>query len=51
MKKTYINPKMDIFKLNVVHHMLAGSFGVTVGKTPTSANDSDARDFDFDDEE
>ena len=50
MKKTYINPAMEIIKI-ATQQMLAGST-LSVGDTPTDPGSSDAREFDdwFDEE-
>ena len=55
MKKTYINPNMEVVKI-ATHQMLASSpDGTTNGLDPKAAaieaGDLDARGFDFDDDE
>ena len=54
MKKTYINPSMEIVKINATSQLLSGS-GIETGGTPgeeyTSTDVSYSRGFDFDDEE
>ena len=45
MKKTYINPKMEIVEIQV-QQLLAGS--LPTGSTPTSPNDSDAPSYEYD---
>ena len=50
MKKTYINPEMEIIKIASQAQMLAGS-SVPTGTTPTNPASSDARYFgDWDEE-
>ena len=51
MKKTYINPNIEVVELQMTQHLLDGSITVNMGSTPTAASESDARSFDFDDEE
>ena len=54
MKKTYINPTIEVFKIHTTA-MLAASPDGTANGLDTSktvgAGDIDARDFDFDDED
>lgn len=47
MKKTYINPVIEVIKIASQTQMLAGST-VPTGTTPTSPGDSDAPEFDDD---
>ena len=49
MKKTYINPSISVYVLNVNNQLLAGS-QVGVGD-PGSANSAEGRGFDFFDED
>lgn len=49
MKKTYINPEMDIIKIQT-QQIIAVS-GVGIGKGSKDPTGADARGFDFDDEE
>ena len=42
MKKTYINPEMEIVKMKLNQHLLDGSITVNVGTDPTDPNTSDA---------
>ena len=44
MKKTYINPEMEIIKIVSRQQMLAGST-VPTGTDPTSPSESDAHEF------
>ena len=46
MKKTYINPELDVIEFKAQHQILAGS-EVPTGTTPTDPNSSDAPGFDF----
>jgi len=46
MKKTYINPAMEVVKVET-HKMLAESMAISSEKTSTL----DGRDYDFDDED
>ena len=48
MKKTYINPNMEVVTI-ATQQMLAGSPKVSTGTTPTDPNDSDSHFFDGDD--
>ena len=51
MKKTYINPTMEVVKLQMHQQMLAGSLNITDNEaTQTDGVYNDARDFDFEDE-
>ena len=47
MKKTYINPKMKVVELKY-HHFLAAS--LPTGTMSTRPEDSDAPEFEFDDD-
>ena len=47
MKKTYINPVMEVIKIASQTQMLAGST-VPTGTTPTDPGNSDAPEFDDD---
>ena len=52
MKKTYINPTMEVVKLQMHQQMLAGSLDITKNSaTKTGSDYDDARYFDFNDEE
>ena len=55
MKKTYINPTLEVVVLKFNNSLLAGSPGTKTGDTlGDNFNDQDVtygRDFDFDDEE
>lgn len=54
MKKTYINPSIDVYELKATQQLLAGSVeGFNDELDTTGGNGSVAlsRDFDFDDEE
>ncbi len=46
MKKKYINPTIMVVKIQT-----AGMLAISKGEGTVSANDSDARDFDFDEDE
>ena len=46
MKKTYINPEMEIIKIASQQQMLAGST-VPTGTTPTDPASSDAREDEY----
>ncbi len=48
MKKTYINPEMEIVILNAKYQLMAGSIQSISDETPSEWG---SRDFDFDDEE
>ncbi len=48
MKKTYINPTLEVVKINTGAQLLAGST-IPTGTTPTDPSGSDARWFDDDD--
>ena len=48
MKKTYINPTLEVVKINTGAQLLAGST-IPTGTTPTNPSGSDARWFDDDD--
>ena len=48
MKKTYINPAMEIVKIASQSQMLAGS-KLGLGTTPTDPGSSDSRENDWDD--
>ena len=50
MKKTYINPNIEVVAIKTVS-MLAYSMQVNGSKEVTNTNDLLGRDFDFDDEE
>ena len=50
MKKTYINPSLEVVKLKNSVALLAGSETMTIGGT-TSTVEGRSFDFDFDDEE
>ena len=50
MKKTYINPEIEVVEIQIQQQMLAGST-VQTGSTPTDPGDSDAHEFDLDLEE
>lgn len=50
MKKTYINPELEVVKMVINHQLLDGSITVDTGTTPTDPSGSDSRFFeDFDD--
>ena len=49
MKKTYINPELNVIEFKAQHQILAGS-EVPTGTTPTNPSGSDAPVFDFFDE-
>ena len=49
MKKTYINPSIDVYELKVSHQLLAGS-ELGLGEAG-SADAAESRSFDFDDDE
>ena len=44
MKKIYINPTLEVVKINTNNQLLAGSIGVGA---PGSANDAESREADF----
>ena len=46
MKKTYINPEMEIIKIASQQQMLAGSI-IPTGSTPTDPSLTDAHEDDF----
>ena len=48
MKKTYINPSIEVFKIAMTQQMLAGSEQMTISSETTST--LDARDSDLDDD-
>ena len=48
MKKTYINPTLDVVEIRYQHQLLAGST-LGLGDTPTDPAISDARELNFDD--
>ena len=50
MKKTYINPTLDVVEIKYQHQLLAGST-LDLGDIPTDPAISDARELDFDDDE
>ena len=47
MKKTYINPNIEVIKIQT-QQMLADSLTLGTGTTPTNPSASDAHDDDFD---
>lgn len=47
MKKTYINPEMEIVEILVQHQMMAGSVGIDPDATPISPSDADSPEFEF----
>ncbi len=47
MKKTYINPNIEVVEIQIQQQMLAGST-VPTGTTPTDPGDSDGHFDDFD---
>ena len=47
MKKTYINPEMEIVEILVQHQMMAGSVGIDPDATPIDPNDADSPEFEF----
>lgn len=54
MKKTYINPNMNVVTMKMAQHLLNGSDVKTGGKLGgeyTSSDVSYGREFDFEDEE
>lgn len=52
MKKTYINPEMEIVEIKMQQQMLAGSVGINPGASPIDPSYADGREFgdEFDDE-
>ena len=48
MKKTYINPSIDVIEIKASHQLLAGSNFDTSNETPTEWG---SRSIDFDDDE
>ncbi len=46
MKKTYINPTLEVVKLNTNGQLLTGSNTLGIG-ADGSANDAESREFDF----
>ena len=50
MKKTYINPNIEVVNLNVKTGLLAGSGGVTTDSTPGNAYNSGDVSYGHDDE-
>ena len=53
MKKTYINPNMNVVTMKMTQHLLDGSITRTLDNTTTITDENDfgARGFDFDDED
>ena len=53
MKKTYINPNMNVVTMKMTQHLLDGSIPHTLDntKTITDTNDFGARGFDFSEDE
>lgn len=49
MKKTYINPKMEIVEIQV-QQLLAGSSSIPTGDIPTNPSNSDAPYFIFEED-
>ena len=48
MKKTYINPMMEVVVLNTDQQLLAGStLGIDSGATPVAPSSADGREEDF----
>ena len=55
MKKTYINPQMEVIKVATAQQVLAGSLDPengsgTVGGPAPSGHDAEGRRYDFDDD-
>ena len=54
MKKTYINPEMEIVEIKMQQHIMAGSVGINSTATPIDPSTADGHefddDFDFEDE-
>jgi hypothetical protein len=48
MKKTYINPNMDVVKLQMHQHLLDGSLTVKFGDTTKGGGEACGHDDDFD---
>lgn len=47
MKKTYINPEMEIVEILVQHQMMAGSVGIDPSATPIDPSNADSPEFEF----
>ena len=47
MKKTYINPEIEIIKIASQHQMLAGSVDAELNETPQSDDDALGREIDW----
>ena len=47
MKKTYINPEMEIVEILVQHQMMAGSVGIDPNATPIDPGNADSPEFEF----
>lgn len=48
MKKTYINPEIEVVKMKIQQHLLEGSITVETGSTPTDPGSSDGHFDEFD---
>ena len=47
MKKTYINPEMEIVEIKMQQHMLAGSVTIDTSAEPIDPSTADGREFDY----
>lgn len=47
MKKTYINPEMEIVEILVQHQMMAGSVGIDPSATPIDPSNADSPELEF----
>ena len=50
MKKTYINPEMEIVEIKMQQHMLTGSVTIDTSADPIDPATADGHEFDFEDE-
>ena len=51
MKKTYINPEMEIVEIQTEQHIMAGSVGINSTADPIAPEGADGHEFDFEDDD
>jgi hypothetical protein len=47
MKKTYINPEMEIVKVQTQQMLAVSNLGIDSSASPINPSDADSREFDF----